>query len=135
MKMDRLLQMAGGRSGRLPGQGPLLRRPHDADQRARGLRLLRRLLQTPQDYHADMILCMCPMCQLNLDGYQARVNGYFNTSSACRMYFTQLLGISFGIDPKQLGFGKESVAAMPVLTAKLNGKLAEVKLQRVGWDE
>ena len=38
------------------------------------------------------------------------------------MYFTQLLGISFGIDPKKLGFGKELVAAMPVLKAKLNGQ-------------
>ena len=30
--------LAGGRGGRLPGQGPLLRRPHDADQRAAGVR-------------------------------------------------------------------------------------------------
>ena len=26
------------------------------------------------------------------------------------MYFTQMLGIAFGIDPKKLGFGKELVA-------------------------
>jgi heterodisulfide reductase subunit B len=32
--------------------------------------LIRRLLQSAQDYDADMILCMCPMCQLNLDVYQ-----------------------------------------------------------------
>ena len=41
--------------------------------------LIRRLLQSADDYEADMILCMCPMCQLNLDGYQGRVNGYFGT--------------------------------------------------------
>ena len=38
MKMDHLLELAGGRGGRLSGQGPLLRRPHDADQRAAGVR-------------------------------------------------------------------------------------------------
>ena len=27
--------------------------------------LIRRLLQSAEDYKADMILCMCPMCQLN----------------------------------------------------------------------
>jgi heterodisulfide reductase subunit B len=87
--------------------------------------LIRRLLQSAQDYHADLILCMCPMCQLNMDGYQARVNGYFNTQfNLPILYFTQILGIAFGLDPKKLGFGKELVAAMPVLTAKLNGKLA-----------
>ena len=73
-----------------------------------------------------MILCMCPMCQLNLDGYQSRVNGFFGTNFQLPiLYFTQMLGIAFGIDPKKLGFGKELVAAMPVLKSKLNGQLAE----------
>jgi len=72
-----------------------------------------------------MILCMCPMCQLNLDGYQGRVNGYFNTNFELPiMYFTQMLGIAFGIEPQMLGFGKELVSAMPVLKAKVNGQLA-----------
>ncbi len=87
--------------------------------------LIRRLLQSAQDYHADMILCMCPMCQLNMDGYQSRVNSYFSTSFRLPiMYFTQILGIAFGIEPKKLGFGKELVPALPVLKAKMNGKLA-----------
>jgi heterodisulfide reductase subunit B len=87
--------------------------------------LIRRLLQSAEDYHADMILCMCPMCQLNMDGYQARVNGHFHTHfNLPILYFTQILGFAFGLDPKKLGFGKELVAAMPVLDAKLNGKPA-----------
>jgi heterodisulfide reductase subunit B len=66
------------------------------------------------------------MCQLNLDGYQSRVNGFFGTNFQLPiLYFTQMLGIAFGIDPKKLGFGKELVAAMPVLKSKLNGQLAE----------
>ena len=73
--------------------------------------LIRRLLQSAEDYKADMILCMCPMCQLNLDAYQGRVNGYFNTNFHLPiMYFTQMLGVAFGIEPKKLGFGKELVA-------------------------
>jgi heterodisulfide reductase subunit B2 len=88
--------------------------------------LIRRLLQSAVDYHADLILCACPMCQLNLDGYQGRVNGYFNASFKLPIiYFTQLLGIAFGMDPKKLGFGKELVPAMPVLKAKLSEQLVE----------
>jgi heterodisulfide reductase subunit B len=87
--------------------------------------LIRRLLQNAQDNQADVILCMCPMCQLNMDGYQGRVNGYFNTNFHLPIiYFTQILGIAFGIEPKKLGFGKELVSAMPVLKAKLDGKMA-----------
>jgi heterodisulfide reductase subunit B len=39
------------------------------------------------------------------------------------LYFTQALGIAFGIDPKKLGFGKELVAGLPVIKSKLNGQL------------
>lgn len=82
--------------------------------------LIRRLLQSAVDYDADMILCMCPMCQLNLDGYQSRVNGFFGTNFRVPIiYFTQMLGIAFGLNPKELGFGKELVSAEPVLRAKL----------------
>ena len=87
--------------------------------------LIRRLLQSAPDYNADMIVCMCPMCQLNMDGYQGRVNGFFGTEFKLPiMYFTQMLGIAFGLEPKKLGFGKELVSAMPVLKGKLNGQLA-----------
>ena len=37
MKMDEIVHLAGCGGGRLSGQEPLLRRPHDSDQRRRGL--------------------------------------------------------------------------------------------------
>ena len=82
--------------------------------------LIRRLLQSADEYKADVIACLCPMCQLNLDAYQSGVNGMFNTNFKLPiLYFTQLLGLAFGIPPKQLGFGKELVAAEPVIAAKV----------------
>lgn len=84
------------------------------------LELIRRLLQSAADYDADLILCMCPMCQLNLDLYQGRVNNFFNESFAMPIvFFTQLLGVALGIDLKRLGFGKEIIAAAPVIQEKL----------------
>jgi heterodisulfide reductase subunit B2 len=82
--------------------------------------LIRRLLHNAAEYQTDIIACLCPMCQLNLDAYQSQVNGYFNTSyNLPILYFTQLLGLAFGIEPRQLGFGKEIVAAEPVIAAKV----------------
>ena len=73
--------------------------------------LIRRLLQSAVDYKADMILCMCPMCQLNLDGYQGRVNGYFNTNFSCRSCSSRRCWAwPSASSPKKLGFGKEMVA-------------------------
>jgi heterodisulfide reductase subunit B len=88
--------------------------------------LIRRLLQIATDHEADMILCMCPMCQLNLDAYQGQVNGYFHTSFRMPIvFFTQMVGIAFGIEPRRLGFGKEIVGAEAVIQQKLGAVSVE----------
>ena len=80
------------------------------------LELIRRLLKNAADYQADVIVTLCPMCQLNLDGYQEAVNKHFGTNYKIPiLYFTQLVGLAFGIKPKKLGFGKEFVDARPAL--------------------
>jgi len=82
--------------------------------------LIRRLLDNAVERGADMILTMCPMCQLNLDAYQGPTANYFHTSfNMPILFFTQMLGIAFGLEPKTLGFGKEIVGAESVIRAKL----------------
>jgi len=78
--------------------------------------LIRRLLQNASDYHADALVTLCPMCQLNLDAYQTRVNQHFGTHfNLPILYFTQMMGLAFGLQPKTLGFGKEIVSAEAAL--------------------
>lgn len=80
------------------------------------LELIRRLLKNAADYKADVIVTLCPMCQLNLDAYQDNVNSYFKTDYHIpTLYFTQLIGIALGIEPEKLGIGKELVDARPAL--------------------
>lgn len=72
------------------------------------------------EYKTDVILCMCPMCQLNLDAYQAAVNRFFKASFHVPIiFFTQLVGVAFGLPMDKLGFGKEIVAAQPAIEARL----------------
>jgi heterodisulfide reductase subunit B len=74
--------------------------------------LLHRLLKNATDYRADIIATACPMCQLNLDAYQAQVNRAYETSfNLPILYFTQLMGLAFGLDAAALGLGKEIVSA------------------------
>jgi len=82
------------------------------------LELIRRLLKNADDYDADVIACLCPMCQLNLDAYQGRVNNFFNTDFTLPvLFFTQLVGLAFGLEGKEVGIGKEIVPAESVLAA------------------
>jgi len=80
------------------------------------LELIRRLLKNAADYSADVIVTLCPMCQLNLDAYQDNVNKYFGVNYHIPiLYFTQLVGLAMGLSPKSLGFGKEFVNASAAL--------------------
>jgi heterodisulfide reductase subunit B len=89
------------------------------------LELIRRLLKSAADYNADVIVTLCPMCQLNLDGYQAQVNKHFGTDYHIPiLYFTQVMGLAFGASPEDVGVGKEFVDARPAL-AKIQEKLPD----------
>ncbi|MBN1667779.1 MAG: CoB--CoM heterodisulfide reductase iron-sulfur subunit B family protein [Anaerolineales bacterium] len=80
------------------------------------LELIRRLLKNAQDYGADVIVTLCPMCQLNLDAYQDSVNKHFGTNfNIPILYFTQMIGLAMGLPAGKLGFGKEIVDAGPAL--------------------
>ncbi len=81
-----------------------------------GYELIRRLLQNAADYEADAIVTLCPMCQLNLDAYQPQVNRVFGTNfNMPVLYFTQMMGLAFGISEKALGIGSEIVSAKAAL--------------------
>ncbi|MEE8357066.1 MAG: CoB--CoM heterodisulfide reductase iron-sulfur subunit B family protein [Anaerolineales bacterium] len=92
------------------------------------LELIRRLLKNAADNGADIISTICPMCQLNLDAYQDSVNAHFKTKYKIPIvYFTQLIGLAFGVPEKELGIGKEIVSAQPAL-AKITNKAPEGEL-------
>lgn len=79
--------------------------------------LIRRLISSADQYKADMMVTLCPMCQMNLDAYQGETNQHFHTNYHMPiMFFTQLIGLAFGKDPKELGFGKELVNARQALS-------------------
>jgi heterodisulfide reductase subunit B2 len=90
---------------------------------ATGFELIRRLVKGAADYQADMIVTVCPMCQLNLDAFQHAMNRYFKTAyNIPVLYFTQMMGLAFGTEAEALGIGAEIVDARPAL-AKIGVEL------------
>jgi heterodisulfide reductase subunit B len=56
------------------------------------------------------------MCQMNVDFYQGEMNRHFGTSFHMPiLFFTQLMGLAFGSEPKALGIGSEVVSARAAL--------------------
>jgi heterodisulfide reductase subunit B len=78
--------------------------------------LIRRLVSSAEENKADIMVTVCPMCQMNLDAYQSETNRYFGTNYHMPIvFFTQLMAVAFGIDPKEAGFGMELTSAKDAL--------------------
>ncbi|MCP4139725.1 MAG: disulfide reductase [Chloroflexi bacterium] len=85
--------------------------------RKAALDMIRILLYNAVQSGADVIATACPLCQVNLEVYQTQVNEEFGTDfSVPVLYFTQLMGLAFGIAPKKLGIGSELVSTLPVIS-------------------
>jgi len=88
--------------------------------------MIHNLLYDAQRAQADVIATACPLCQVNLECYQQQVNQEFGTHfSIPVVYFTQLIGLSMGITPKKLGFGKEFLSPKKAIDAIKNIKSQE----------
>lgn len=93
--------------------------------------LIRRLLYGADQYKADILVTLCPMCQLNLDAFQDSVNRHFNTKYHIpTLYFTQMMGLAFGHSAQELGIGREFVSPAQAL-AKIGIEVPEEEVAPV----
>jgi len=68
------------------------------------LELIGRILNSALGRGAECIITPCPLCQTNLDAYQSRVNKKLHTSFQLPvLFFTQLMGVAFGLSEEELG--------------------------------
>lgn len=72
--------------------------------------LTKNILQTAKDVGANCVAVTCPLCHTNLDAYQGDIESRYNVALGLPvLYFTQIMGLAFGIDPKTLGLDKNMV--------------------------
>jgi heterodisulfide reductase subunit B len=68
------------------------------------LELNLKLLDGATDGGADMIATACPLCQMNLEAYQRKINKVYGRKfNMPIVYFSHLAGIALGISPGELG--------------------------------
>jgi len=80
------------------------------------LGLLHQILESAASNGAQCIITTCPLCQTNLDAYQAMVNSKFKTRyNLPILFFTQLLGVAMGIEPKSLALSRNIVSPSELL--------------------
>ena len=78
------------------------------------LRLTHKVLSMALDAGANCIVVACPLCQQNLDLRQGQVNAAMGSSfNIPVLYFSQVMGLTYGYSPKELGSTRTSSAPTP----------------------
>lgn len=75
-----------------------------------------RILQNAREVGADAVVTGCPLCHVNLDTRQEQMaKDLGKRFDLPVLYFTQLMGLAFGLQPRKLGLEKHLVNPMPLL--------------------
>jgi len=113
--MDKLIETLGGTPTYYPMKTMCCGGSLMGIRKEIGLRLCRNILLCAQQYEAQCIAVTCPLCQMNLDAFQSAINKAYGTNFKLPIvYFTQLMGVAFGLDSKGLGLNDCIVPATEV---------------------
>jgi heterodisulfide reductase subunit B len=83
------------------------------------------LLLNAKESGAEIIATTCPLCQMNLEAYQTKINEKYHTNHNMPIvYFTQLVGLALGIDGAKLGMNALLVTPKDLKLKPKNKKVA-----------
>lgn len=82
-----------------------------------GLRMSYILLKEAVRRGADVIATVCPLCQFNLDAYHDQIDRRWGPTRIATVYFTQLMGLAFGLPAEQLGLQRNFIPMKPLSAA------------------
>ncbi len=93
-----------------------------ASLKMEGLELAHDILREATDQKVDALAVVCPLCQVNVDAFQGQVNARYGTQFRIPvLYFTQLMGLAFGLPQNKLGINRLVTPATSLLK-KLAGQ-------------
>ena len=84
-------------------------------------KLTSKVLSMALDAGANCIAVACPLCQQNLDLRQDQVNATMDSSfNIPVLYFSQIMGLTYGYSPKELGLDKLTVNPDRVINSRIS---------------
>ena len=87
-------------------------------EEALALDLIGKILNSASSNGAECLITPCPLCQTNLDAYQNKANKNSKTNfNLPVLFFTQLMGVAFGLSDEDLGLKTNIVPVEGVLAS------------------
>lgn len=107
--MDRLIEAIGAQVVRYPLKTKCCGGSLTGTLPEAGLKLTYILLKEAIKRGADVIATACPLCQFNLDSYHDQISAQWEQVRVPVVYFTQLMGLAFGLSERELGLQRSIV--------------------------
>jgi len=119
--MDNLITALGAQSVNYPDKTKCCGASLAITDESVMLEMTKSLLLDAKDLEADCIVMPCPMCHFNLDAKQKDIESHFNIKIDLPiLYITQLIGLAFELDPKELGLHRNVVSPKRLLNRLKN---------------
>lgn len=112
--MDRLLETLGAQVVRYPLKTRCCGGSLTGTLPEPGLLCSYILLKEAIKRGADVMATVCPLCQFNLDGYHDKIAAKWERVEIPVVYFSQLMGLAFGIPTDRLGLHRSFVPMKPL---------------------
>lgn len=118
--MDRLIGWLGAEATKFPLKAKCCGGLMMTTQAEIGRELTGKVLKNAIDGGADCVATACPLCQMNLEAYQAAVSKAMGTDCQIPvLYFTQLMGAAFGLSSDDLALKDSFTPVEAVLAEKV----------------
>jgi len=121
--MDDLLAAAGAECVDYPLKTACCGGAHTLSDSDISTKLVLNLLTTAEACSADVIATECPTCHTGLEMHQVRAEKVFGRKTRVKiLYFTQLLGMAFGLSARRVGVQENLSDAAALLREKGLGR-------------
>jgi heterodisulfide reductase subunit B2 len=107
--MDRLVEALGATVVRYPLKTKCCGGSLTGTVPEAGIRMVYILHNEARKRGAQCIATVCPLCQFNLDGYHSQVRSQYGDILVPSVYFTQLMGLAFGLPEHTLGLKRAAI--------------------------
>ena len=115
--VEELIEAVGGNVTDFSGKTACCGFPILFINQANSMKMVANHTGTAKDKGADAMVTPCPLCHLNLDGYQAKARRQVRNDKADLpiIHVPQLIGLAMGMKEKQLGLQKHIVSTKDIV--------------------
>ena len=115
--LESVIEAVGGSVVDFPGKTACCGFPILFINQRNSLRMVSNHTGAAKDQGADAMVTPCPLCHLNLDGYQpkARKQNRGDRADLPIIHLPQLLGLAMGMSEKELGLQKHIVSTKDIV--------------------